>query len=276
MQYHVIDVFTDKLFGGNPAGVCLLEWWPHDDVLQSIAAENNLSETAFLVKQDGYYDLRWFTPAIEIDLCGHATIAGAFVLFEEIEKAASEIKFRTLSGIMAVKRENDLLFLDFPARPVSPCPMYQTFEKAFGVSPVEVFKAVDFLVLIENEETLRAINPDFLLLKQLKSEAKLDNDSFGIIITAKGSDCDFVSRFFAPNAGINEDPVTGRAHCSLIPFWKERLGKSRMTARQLSKRGGMLFCEDRNERVRIGGKAVRYLRGDIEMPAWMVLSNKGN
>ena len=265
MQYHIIDVFTDKLFGGNPAGVCLLDRWLPDDILQNIAAENNLSETAFLVKQDGYYDLRWFTPAIEIDLCGHATIAGAFVLFEEIEKAANEIKFSTLSGIMTVIRENGLLFLDFPARPVSPCPMYPAFEKAFGVRPVEVFKAVDFLVLIENEEALRTINPDFLLLKQLKSEAKLDGDSFGIIITAKGNDCDFVSRFFAPNAGIDEDPVTGRAHCSLIPFWKERLGKSSMTARQLSKRGGMLFCEDRNERVRIGGKAVRYLRGDIEI-----------
>jgi len=144
MQYHVIDVFTDKLFEGNPAGVCILDKWLPDNILQSIAAENNLSETAFLIKQDGYYDLRWFTPSIEIDLCGHATIASAFVLFEETERTASEIKFKTVSGIMAVSKKNDLLYLDFPSRPVMPCPMYQTFEKAFGVSPVATYKAVDF------------------------------------------------------------------------------------------------------------------------------------
>jgi PhzF family phenazine biosynthesis protein len=266
MQYHIIDVFTDKLFSGNPAGVCLLDKWLPDDVLQSIAAENNLSETAFLVKQNGYYDLRWFTPTIEVDLCGHATVASAFVLFEEDEKAANILKFKTMSGMMAVMRENDLLYLDFPSRPVTLCATFHTIEKAFGVKPTAVYKAVDFLVLIDNEETLRTINPDFIVLKQIKDEAGLDNDSFGIIVTAKGTDCDFVSRFFAPNAGINEDPVTGRAHCSLIPFWSEKLGKKVMSARQLSKRGGTLFCEDCDERVRIGGKAVKYLRGEINIP----------
>ena len=269
MEYHVIDVFTDKLFSGNPAGVCLLESWLSDNTLQNIAAENNLSETAFLVKQNGYYDLRWFTPALEIDLCGHATLASGFVLFEGIEKAADEIKFKTMSGVMAVSRdrgearENGLLYLDFPSWPVTLCPSYQTFSKAFGVEPSAVYKAMDFLVLVENEEILRGIEPDITTLKEIKTEAGIDNDSFGIIITARGSDCDFVSRFFAPNAGVAEDPVTGRAHCSLIPFWSAALGKSEMIAKQLSKRGGVIFCENRGERVRIGGRAVRYLSGEI-------------
>jgi PhzF family phenazine biosynthesis protein len=263
MEYHVIDVFTDKLFSGNPAGVCVLNEWLSDDILQSIAAENNLSETAFAVKQDGYYNLRWFTPAFEIELCGHATMASAFVLFEETEKSAEKIYFKTLSGIVAVAREKDMLYLDFPARPVTPCQSYQTFEKAFGVKPVADYKAVDFLLLLDSEETLRGINPDFTVLKEIAAEA--DDYRFGIIVTAKGNDCDFVSRFFAPHAGIDEDPVTGRAHCSLIPFWSEKLGKKIMTAQQLSGRGGVLFCEDCGERVKIGGKAVRYLRGDISI-----------
>jgi len=265
MEYHIIDVFTDKLFGGNPAGVCLLDAWLPDDLMQNIAAENNLSETAFLVKQDDYYNLRWFTPAIEVDLCGHATMASAFVLFEEAEKTANEIKFKTMSGMMRVSKDSGLLYLDFPSRPVAPCPAYQTFEEAFGIKPIAAYKAADFLVLLDNEETLRNISPDSPVLKRIKSEAGLDNDNFGIIITAAGSDCDFVSRFFAPNAGIDEDPVTGRAHCSLIPFWSERLGKTLLTAKQLSKRGGVLFCEDRGERVKIGGKAVRYMKGEIEI-----------
>jgi PhzF family phenazine biosynthesis protein len=263
MEYHVIDVFTDKLFGGNPAGVCILGRWLADDILQSIASENNLSETAFIVKQDGYYDLRWFTPSIEVDLCGHATMASAFVLFDNTERAASELKFKTMSGILSVTKGEDLLFLDFPSRPVSACPTYQTFENAFGAMPKAIYKAVDFLVLLNSEDELRSINPDFNVLKGIKEEAAIDNDSFGIIVTAKGNDSDFVSRFFAPNAGIDEDPVTGRAHCSLIPFWSNRLGKTNLTAKQLSKRGGVLFCEDRGERVKIGGRAVRYLKGSI-------------
>ena len=265
MKYHVIDVFTDKLFGGSPAGVCPLDKWLPDNTLQNIAAENNLSETAFFVKQDGFYDLRWFTPTLEIDLCGHATVASAFVLFEDAEKATDKIKFKTVSGMMSVTKENDLLYLDFPSRPVTHCPTYQALEKAFGVKPVAAYKAVDFLVLVDSVETLRSISPDFSVLKQIKTEADLSNDSFGIIVTAKGKDCDFVSRFFAPNAGIDEDPVTGRAHCSLIPFWSENLGKKIMVAKQLSKRGGVLYCEDCGERVKIGGKVVRYLSGDIEI-----------
>lgn len=264
MEYHVIDVFADKLFSGNPAGVCLLESWLPDDILQSIATENNLSETAFLVKQIEYYDLRWFTPFMEVDLCGHATLASAFVLFEKAEKDTDEIKFKTISGMMAVTKENGLFYLNFPARPVTPCPMYQSFEKAFGIKPVAVYKSVDFLILLENEETLRNINPDFSILKQIKTEAGLNSDSFGIIVTSKGNVYDFVSRFFAPNLGIDEDPVTGRAHCSLIPFWYEKLAKTKMTAYQLSKRGGEIFCEFCGERVKIGGRMVRYLKGNLE------------
>jgi len=261
MEYHVIDVFTDKLFGGNPAGVCPLDEWLPDDILQSIAAENNLSETAFFVKRDGYYDLRWFTPTFEIELCGHATIASAFVLFYDAEKTAETITFKTMSGMTAVSRENSLLYLDFPARPAAPCNSYQIFEKAFGAKPDAEYKAVDFLLLMENEETVRNLEPDFAVLKQIG--AGFDDPSFGIIVTAKGDNYDFVSRFFAPHAGIDEDPVTGRAHCSLIPFWSEKLGKKTMTAQQLSKRGGVLHCEDCGERVKIGGKAVRYLKGNI-------------
>jgi PhzF family phenazine biosynthesis protein len=265
MEYHIIDVFTDRLFGGNPAGVCMLDEWLPDDVLQNIAAENNLSDTAFLVKQDGYYDLRWFTPLLEIDLCGHATVASAFVLFEEAEKTVNEIRFKTMSGIMMVTKGQDMLYLDFPARPVAVCPMYQAFEKSFGVIPAAVHKAVDFLVLLNSEEEVRNVEPDFAGLKNIKAEAGIDDDSFGIIVTAKGSDCDFVSRFFAPNSGIDEDPVTGRAHSSLIPFWSEKLGKTKLLAKQLSKRGGVLYCENCGERVKIGGKAVRYLRGTINI-----------
>ena len=263
MEYHVIDVFTDRLFGGNPAGVCLLDKWLPDDVLQRVAAENNLSETAFLVKRGTYYELRWFTPSTEADLCGHATVASAFVLFEGSEQAAEEIRFKTMSGEMTVTKGKDMLYLDLPSRPVAVCPTYKTFEKALGVTPAAVYKAVDFLVLLNSEEELRNIDPDFAVLRKIKAEAGISNDSFGIIVTAKGSDCDFVSRFFAPNAGIDEDPVTGRAHCSLIPFWSEKLNKTELTAKQLSKRGGELCCVDCGERVKIGGKAVRYLKGEI-------------
>ena len=266
LPYRVIDVFTDELFGGNPAGVCLLDQWLPDDMLQNIAQENNLSETAFLLRQDGYYDLRWFTPTIEIDLCGHATMASAYVLFDEIEQAAHTLKFKTLSGILTVTKENGLLCLDFPAWQAAPCPTHETLEKALGVKPVGVYKSSDFLVHVQDEQTLRSIQPDFALLMQLKAEAELTHDMFGIIVTAKGDACDFVSRFFAPNAGIDEDPVTGRAHCTLTPFWSQRLSKQAMAARQLSKRGGVLHCEHHGgERVKICGKAVRYLKGEIEL-----------
>ncbi|MCL2420270.1 MAG: PhzF family phenazine biosynthesis protein [Defluviitaleaceae bacterium] len=261
MEYHVIDVFAAQQFKGNPAGVCLLDEWLPDDVLQNIAMENNLSETAFVVKRSGYYDLRWFTPTVEVDLCGHATLASAFVVFEGI--AENQLSFKTQSGMLGVARDGDMYCLDFPAWPVEPCPAYQAFEKGLGVKLVGAYKSKDYLVEVESEAVLRSIKPDFAALKQVKEEACLDTDVLGIIVTAQGNDCDFVSRFFAPNAGVDEDPVTGRAHCSLTPFWSRRLGKPKLHARQLSQRGGVLLCEDRGERVTIGGKAVRYLKGEI-------------
>jgi PhzF family phenazine biosynthesis protein len=266
MEYHVIDAFTDKMFGGNPAGVCLPENWPTDSVMQSIAAENNLSETAFVVKQsNGNYGLRWFTPVLEVDLCGHATLSAAFVLFNEREKNATELKFDTASGELTVTKNGDLLCLDFPATPGEECPVYPAIVKALGVKPLAVYKARDFMVLVEDEETVRRINPDFAAFDQIKAEVGLAHDLFGVIVTAPGAECDFVSRYFAPNAGIPEDPVTGSAHCMLIPFWGKRLGKKIMDAKQISTRGGVLHCEDNGKRVKISGKAVRYLKGRIEL-----------
>ena len=266
MEYHIINAFTDKLFCGNPAGVCLPDSWPTASTMQSIAAENNLSETAFLVKQEnGSYGLRWFTPTLEVDLCGHATLASAFVLVGEREKDAHELKFDTASGELTVSREGGLLCLDFPARPAEECTAYPSIGKALGIKPLAVYKSRDFVVLVEDEAALRRIKPDFTLFGQVKHDAKLTSDMHGIIVTAPGFDCDFVSRFFAPLVGVPEDPVTGSAHCTLTPFWSKRLGKKIMEARQLSARGGALRCEDCGKRVKISGKAVRYLRGKIEL-----------
>lgn len=265
MKYYVIDVFTDELFKGNPAGVCVLDEWLDDITLQKISFENNLSETAFLIKKSDYYELRWFTPSIEIDLCGHATLASAYVLFKYYEKEVKELIFETASGIMKVSKDGELLSLDFPSRPATITENYTTFEKAFKVKSEMALKAVDFLIVYKDEQTVRNIKPDFSILKKLNDEAKLDNDYFGIIITAPGDNCDFVSRFFAPNLGINEDPVTGRAHCTLIPYWSDKLNKTTMTAEQLSNRGGHLICEAAGHRVKISGKAVCYLIGDIQL-----------
>jgi PhzF family phenazine biosynthesis protein len=265
MDYYVVDVFTDKLFKGNPAGVCMLDKWIDDEILQNIAFENNLSETAFLVRQNDYYDLRWFTPKIEVDLCGHATIASAYVLFNFYEQNINEMKFKTMSGTMKVTKKDDMLFLDFPTRKAEETIDYKTFDEAFSCKNNGVYKAVDFLVIFDNETQLKNIKPDFAILKKIKEEAKMPDDCFGIIITAKGDNCDFVSRFFAPNAGINEDPVTGRAHCTLIPYWAEKLGKNKMKAKQLSTRTGEIDCEYLGERVLIGGKAVLYLKGNINI-----------
>ena len=266
MEYHVIDAFTDKLFSGNPAGVCLPDSRLPDSVMQNIAAENNLSETAFLLKQDnGHYGLRWFTPTLEVDLCGHATLASAFVLFDEREKETCELKFDTASGVLTVTKDNDLICLDFPARPAKPCPNYPSIAKALGTEPLAVYKSRDFMVLVENEEILSRIKPNFNAFKKVKTDAGLDSDMHGIIVTAPGVGCDFASRFFAPLAGVPEDPATGSAHCTLTPFWSDRLGKKVMEARQLSARGGVLRCEDFGERIKIGGKAVRYLRGNISV-----------
>lgn len=251
-----VDAFTSKLFGGNPAAVCPLKDWPDDKVLQQIAAENNLSETAFFVKKDDHYFIRWFTPKTEIDLCGHATLASAFVIFNYLQTELSKIIFKTkLKGDLFVSRSGDLISLDFPASKASPCEMPDQLEESLGKRPNEVYKARDLMTVFENEETIINLKPDFEKIKQLGYHA--------IIVTAPGNTSDFVSRFFAPNVGINEDPVTGSAHTTLIPYWAERLEKNTMHAFQLSERKGELFCEYKQDRVIISGKAILYLTGEI-------------
>ena len=263
MKYFIVDVFTEKLFRGNPAGVCLLEDWLPDETMQNIAMENNLSETAFLVKRSSHYDLRWFTPEIEIDLCGHATMGSAYVLFRFVEKTAGALSFQTQSGELTVERKGDMLLMNFPARPAVPVQRLKSIGDSLRVEEFESFKSADLLVVLDTEDTVMRMDPEYEAMKRVKEEAGMLDDSFGVIITAPGSDCDFVSRYFAPNAGVNEDPVTGRAHCVLIPYWSKRLGKTVMNARQLSKRGGSIYCEDAGDRVIIGGRAALYLTGEI-------------
>ncbi len=256
MKYYVVDAFTDRLFGGNPAGVCLLDAPLSDEVLQNIAFENNLSETALVLGKDGDYDLRWFTPSVEIDLCGHATLASASVL--SMHQADTErFVFHTKSGKLSVTRSGDDYFLDFPSRPPVVCEKPAVLEEALGVHVIETYIARDMLVVLESEETVRQLKPNLELIKKI--------NAFGIIVTAKGESVDFVSRFFAPGAGIDEDPVTGSSHCTLIPYWSEKLGKTEMNAAQLSQRGGTLRCIDDGERVKIGGNAVLYMEGDIRL-----------
>ena len=259
LPYYEVSAFTTHPFGGNPAGVCPLESWLPTATLQNIAANNNLSETAFTVPRGDEFELRWFTPTVEVDLCGHATLAAAFVLCNEHRVRLDEIRFQTRSGLLNVQRMNDLLTLDFPSRPAKPCSTPESLIHGLGATPKEAFKARDYLAVFNSEAEVRALKPDFTTLKTL--------DCLGIIATAPGSDCDFVSRFFAPGAGVDEDPVTGSAHCTLIPFWAERLGKTKLFARQVSQRGGELFCEQSGERVRIGGRATLYLRGEISLLA---------
>jgi PhzF family phenazine biosynthesis protein len=257
MKYYVVDAFADRPFTGNPAGVCLPEKWLPDDVMQSIAFENNLAETAFAVPNGDVYDLRWFTPAIEVDLCGHATLATAYVLMNFVHSAMTQVEFRTQSGPLFVSREGDIYTLNFPSRPPAPCAKPELLERALGVRVLETHLSRDLLALVEDEQTVRSLIPDFALLKQI--------DVFAVVATARGESSDFVSRFFAPIEDIPEDPVTGSSHSTLTPFWSKRLGKAKMTARQLSRRGGELFVEDCGERVKISGKAVCYLQGEIEI-----------
>ena len=253
-----VDAFSKKVFGGNPAAVCPLESMPDDETLQYIAAENNLSETAFFVpKTEGLYELRWFTPTMEVDLCGHATLASAFVIFSFIDSNLASIDFETASGVLTVTKSGDLLSMDFPARKPVPAELPETLSKALGgMEPVEVLDSRDLLAVYEDESTIKDMNPNFDLLTQI-------NDVFAVIVTAPGKNSDFVSRFFAPKAGIPEDPVTGSAHCTLIPYWSERLKKKKLHAFQVSKRGGELFCEDLGERVKISGHAVLYSKGEM-------------
>ncbi|GAB4365085.1 MAG: PhzF family phenazine biosynthesis protein [Calditrichia bacterium] len=253
--FYQIDAFTDTVFSGNPAAVCPLEEWPDDNLLQNIGAENNLSETAFFVQKGKIFELRWFTPEMEVDLCGHATLASAYVIFHELNLPLEEIQFSTRSGMLKVRREGDLFSLDFPATPPLSVDPPQRLSEGLGLSPLAVFKSRDYLAVYSSEEHVRSIQPDFGLLKTL--------DGLGVCITAPGEDVDFVSRFFAPKAGVPEDPVTGSAHTTLIPYWAKELNKQKLHARQISRRGGELFCEDRGERVIISGRAVKFSEGFI-------------
>ncbi|MBI5870796.1 MAG: PhzF family phenazine biosynthesis protein [Actinobacteria bacterium] len=255
--YYHIDAFISGSFSGNPAGVCFLEEWPEDNILQSIAAENNLPETAFVVPADGFYELRWFSPTMEIDLCGHATLASAHAIFEYINRQARVVDFQTAGGPLSVERRDELLVMDFPSRPPEPCGAPLHLAEILGAQFLETLSARDLLVVFEEEAQVRDLAPDMAGIAAL--------DAFAVCVTAPGRDCDFVSRFFAPGAGIDEDPVTGSAHCSLIPYWSARLSKTAMHARQLSKRGGELFCADNGERVSIGGLAATYLTGTISV-----------
>lgn len=257
IPYYQVDAFTDRVFGGNPAGVCLLENWLPDKTLQQIALENNLSETAFVVRHGEEFDLRWMTPTMEIDLCGHATLAPAFVIFHELGFSGTAIRFNTKTGPLGATREGDRIVLDFPAWEAKACEIPAVLADALGWIPRELYRNRDFLAVFSNQDELLSLKPDMVALAQL--------ECLGVICTAPGADCDFVSRFFAPGAGIPEDPVTGSSHSTLTPYWSKRLGKSKLHARQLSARGGELWCEDRGARVGIGGKCALYSRAQIEV-----------
>jgi PhzF family phenazine biosynthesis protein len=250
-----VDAFSGQIFSGNPAAVCPLEEWLDDEILQGIALENNLSETAFFVSEKGGYHIRWFTPAAEVDLCGHATLGSAFVILNRFDKSTNRVTFRSRSGVLTVAREGDLYAMDFPSQPPSPCEGPKALLQGLGKEPLEVLRSEDYLVLFSSEHEIRELNPDMRMLMELGQR--------GVIVTAEGNEVDFVSRFFAPKFGINEDPVTGSAHCALTPYWSKKLNKKELHARQISKRGGELFCKDRGERVVIAGKAVLYLEGHI-------------
>jgi PhzF family phenazine biosynthesis protein len=255
-----IDAFTDQLFGGNPAAVCPLESWLPTETMQAVATENNLSETAFFVARNGSgeYDLRWFTPAAEVDLCGHATLASAHLVLRSLAPDLDTVRFHTASGPLEVSRDGELLVMDFPARPPKPRDLPAGFEEAIGLAPAEMWSATKNMAVFETAAQVRDLAPN------LDYIAGLDLD--GLICTAPGDDCDFVSRYFAPHVGIPEDPVTGSAHCTTVPFWAERLGKTKLHARQISARGGELFCEAAGDRVRMAGHAVMFLSGTIDLP----------
>ena len=254
-----VDAFTDSLFSGNPAAVCPLDFWPSDDILQNIAAENNLSETAFFKKRDNLFEIRWFTPLAEVELCGHATLASAHVLFNHLKFKGDHLIFESVySGILEVSRKGEYLTLDFPVDRIEPSLPPDHLFQALGKKPLEIWKGkTDYLLYYPSQEDIEEINPDFGLLKKVEAR--------GIIITAPGYDCDFVSRFFAPVVGIDEDPVTGSAHTSLVSFWAHRLNQLEFEARQISARGGFLKCQLMGNRVLISGKACTYLTGSITL-----------
>jgi PhzF family phenazine biosynthesis protein len=272
LTLYQIDAFTDKLFGGNPAAVIPLQKWIDDELMQKIALENNLSETVFICppfkasevspsagggEGAADFEIRWFTPAVEINLCGHATLASAYVIFNYLHFNKAEIKFSSQSGILKVTKNNSLIEMDFPSwMPEKSDDNPADFKKALGgVDIISIYKNRDLLIELKNEEVVKNCTPDFSLIKK---------SGYKIIITAPGEKVDFVSRFFAPAAGIDEDPVTGSAHSQLIPFWSNKLNKKNMTALQLSKRGGTIYCEQKGDRVLMAGNCIFYMKGEIE------------
>ncbi|UUX51518.1 PhzF family phenazine biosynthesis protein [Nisaea acidiphila] len=261
-----IDAFTDKVFAGNPAAVCPLDTWLNDLTMQSIAAENNLAETAFFVSDEtgeADFHLRWFTPTVEVDLCGHATLASSALIFDDLMPERDEVSFRTRSGVLRVRRDGDYCVMNFPSYPPAPRKTPEGLYEALGTTPVSLFDAPQeperdrLMAVLENEDQVRALRPDFGLLKKLPTVS--------VMVTAPGWQVDFVSRYFAPNHGIEEDPVTGSNHCLLIPYWAERLGKKELLGRQISARGGELKCSLKGDRVEMAGRAARYLSGHIEI-----------
>ena len=259
LKFFQVDAFTDRIFGGNPAAVCPLKTWPDDKILRSIAAENNLSETAFFVPSGNYFELRWFTPVREVDLCGHATLASAHVLFEHLGYSGPSIAFKTRSGELTVIKNEELLEMDFPAYAPKPCAIPDFLVEGLGKMPEAVLEAEDYIAVYGNEEAIRSIVPDYSMLVRLGLR--------GVCVTAPGNEgVDFVSRFFAPKLGVPEDPVCGSAHCELAPYWAGRFDKNAMKARQVSGRGGEIFCEVKPGRVIISGSAVTIIKGEIYLP----------
>jgi PhzF family phenazine biosynthesis protein len=256
-----IDAFTTRVFGGNPAAICPLDAWLPDATMQAIAAENNLAETAFFVAEGEDFGLRWFTPAMEVDLCGHATLATAWLLLRQLDPSRRDVRFNTRSGALTVARDGERLVMDFPSRPASAAPPAARLLEALGGNPVEVLlseAAKNFLVVYRSPKEVGALQPDFAALAKIAGH--------GVIVTAPGGEAaDFVSRYFAAWHGIPEDPVTGSAHCTLTPYWATRLGKRDLVARQISARGGELFVSHRGERVMIAGQCAFYLEGAIEI-----------
>ncbi|HEX3409959.1 MAG TPA: PhzF family phenazine biosynthesis protein, partial [Candidatus Binataceae bacterium] len=250
-----IDAFTSRRFRGNPAAVVVLDQWLPDEVLAAVAAENNLAETAFVILESELVPLRWFTPTIEVDLCGHATLAAAHVILNSYRPGQESVHFSTRSGELTVVRENQLLCMDFPARPAKSIEISEDLVAALGVRPRAALRARDILTVFDSEDEVKALRPDMRRIAAL--------DAFAVIASARGKEVDFVSRFFAPGAGVPEDPVTGSAHCTLIPYWSAELGKQVMQARQLSARGGEIRCEMAGDRVKIAGMTKDYLRGEI-------------
>lgn len=259
LQLFQIDAFANEVFQGNPAAVCPLENWLDDVTLQAIAQENNLAETAFFVPKDNGFHIRWFTPKHEVPLCGHATLASAYVIFNELDPKRQSVRFESRSGPLQVMRKGSLLFMDFPAFQMEPCHSPpDILLQGLNIKPQEVFSVEadpNYYAIFESEGEVLSIEPDLNLLEQLHP--------MGVVVTAAGENSDCVSRCFAPSYGIPEDPVTGSIHCALVPYWARRLNKSHIHAHQVSQRGGELYCQDKGERVVVGGKAVKYLAGNI-------------